>query len=125
MTSVGWTTVSDARLKTNVTNSKYGLSTVLKLRPVDYILISNNLKQVGFIAQEVQKLIPEVVSGKEGDLNKGETLGITYANMVPVLTSAIQEQQKEIELQKKQLELQQKQIDKMSELIAKLMEQKK
>ena len=41
--------------------------------------------------------IPEVITGKEGDLSKGEILGITYSNLVPVLTKAIQEQQKQIE----------------------------
>jgi hypothetical protein len=94
---VAWTAASDSRIKKNIINSNYGLSTVLKLRPVEYNLISNDLRQVGFIAQEVQKLVPEVVTGKEGDLSKGEILGITYSNLVPVLTKAIQEQQKQIE----------------------------
>ena len=102
---VSWTAASDIRLKKNITNTKYGLATVLKLRAVDYNLISNNLPQVGFIAQEVKKLVPEVVTGKEGDLKKGEILGITYANLVPVLARAIQEQQKEIDELKKLVEL--------------------
>ena len=76
----------------------------MQLRPVDYILTSNRLKQVGFIAQEVQTLVPEVVTGKEGDLSKGETLGITYSNLVPVLTKAIQEQQAMIEQLKAEIE---------------------
>ena len=97
---VAWTNASDIRIKKNITNSKYGLSTVMQLRPVEYNLISNDLKQVGFIAQEVQKLVPEVVTGKEGDLEKGEILGITYSNLVPVLTKAIQEEsaQKDAEI---------------------------
>jgi trimeric autotransporter adhesin len=94
---VAWTAASDSRIKKNIINSNYGLATVLKLRPVEYNLISNDLRQVGFIAQEVQKLVPEVITGKEGDLSKGEILGITYSNLVPVLTKAIQEQQKQIE----------------------------
>ena len=94
---VGFSGASDSRIKKNIVNSNYGLATVLKLRPVEYNLISNDLRQVGFIAQEVQKLVPEVVTGKEGDLSKGEILGITYSNLVPVLTKAIQEQQKQIE----------------------------
>ena len=101
---VAWTAASDIRIKKNIVNSKYGLSTVLQLRPVEYNLISNDLRQVGFIAQEVQKLVPEVVTGKEGDLNKGEILGITYSNLVPVLTKAIQEQQIQIEILQKELQ---------------------
>ncbi len=101
---VSFTAVSDRRLKESITNSKYGLKEVMQLRPVDYILTSNRLKQVGFIAQEVQTLVPEVVTGKEGDLSKGETLGLTYANLVPVLTKAIQEQQAMIEQLKAEIE---------------------
>lgn len=101
---VSWTAASDVRIKKNIVNTHYGLATVMQLRPVDYMLKNNDLKQVGFIAQEVQKLVPEVITGKEGDLEKGEILGITYANLVPVLTKAIQEQQKQIEEQNKKIE---------------------
>ena len=85
---VGWTTVSDIRLRKNIVNSKYSLATVMQFRPVEYNLISSGLKQVGFIAQEMKKLVPEVISGTEGDLAKGETLDITYANLVPVAVSS-------------------------------------
>ncbi len=120
---VGFTAASDSRLKKNINNSKYGLSTVLQLRPVEYNLISNDLKQVGFIAQEVQKLVPEVVTGKEGNLEKGEILGITYSHLVPVLTKAIQEQQKQIEEQNDKIATQQKQIDDLKALFNKLVNQ--
>ena len=114
---VAWTAASDSRIKKNIVNSTYGLATVLKLRPVEYNLTSNDLKQVGFIAQEVQKLVPEVVTGKEGDLSKGEILGITYSNLVPVLTKAIQEQQKQIEDQNSKIAAQQKQIEELIKLV--------
>ena len=114
---VAWTAASDSRIKKNIVNSNYGLATVLKLRPVEYNLTSNDLKQVGFIAQEVQKLVPEVVTGKEGDLSKGEILGITYSNLVPVLTKAIQEQQKQIEDQNAKIAAQQKQIEELIKLV--------
>jgi septal ring factor EnvC (AmiA/AmiB activator) len=117
---VAWTAASDSRIKKNIVNSNYGLATVLKLRPVEYNLISNDLRQVGFIAQEVQKLVPEVVTGKEGDLSKGEILGITYSNLVPVLTKAIQEQQKQIEDQNAKIAAQQKQIEELIKLMKEL-----
>ena len=90
---VGYTSSSDRRLKKNIINTKYGLNTILKIRPVDYQLKSNNLKQIGFIAQELKSLVPEAVNGIEGDLEKGEALGITYTLLIPILTKAIQEQQ--------------------------------
>ena len=114
---VSFTSLSDSRIKKNIVNSTYGLATVLKLRPVEYNLTSNDLRQVGFIAQEVQKLVPEVVTGKEGDLSKGEILGITYSNLVPVLTKAIQEQQKQIEDQNAKIAAQQKQIEELIKLV--------
>ena len=92
-----WTNASDARLKTNIVNTNYGLQTVMQLRPVNYTMVKGGEAQVGFLAQEVQKIVPEVVSGTEGDISKGETLGLSYGNLVPVLTKAIQEQQAEIE----------------------------
>ena len=108
---VTWTTNSDIRIKKNIRDTHYGLSTVMQLRPVEYTLISSDLKQVGFIAQEVNKLVPEVITGIEGDLEKGEILGITYANLVAVLTKAIQEQQKQIEDLHQKLEAQGKKMD--------------
>ncbi len=106
-----WTNSSDRRLKTNIINSKYGLSTILSLRPVDYTMIKSEEKQVGFIAQEVQKIVPEAVYGTEGDMDKNETLSLSYDQLVPVLTKAIQEQQEMIEKQNKAIELLKKQVE--------------
>jgi hypothetical protein len=61
-----------------------------------------------------------VVTGKEGDLSKGETLGIVYGNLVPVLTKAIQEQQATIEAQQKTNQEQQAQISDLSLKVEKL-----
>ena len=99
-TGTTWTNASDSRLKRDIQPmSKYGLSTVMQLKPVTYFYKADktNHPEVGFIAQEVQKIVPEVVSGTEGDITKGETLGLSYGNLVPVLVKAIQEQQKQIE----------------------------
>jgi trimeric autotransporter adhesin len=102
--AVSFTSSSDRRIKEDIIDTRYGLREVMRLRPVDYIMSTNQLKQVGFIAQEVQPLVPEVVTGKEGDLSKGEILGITYDKLVPVLTKAIQEQQAMIEQLKLEIE---------------------
>ena len=98
-----WTNVSDVRLKKDIVNTTYGLFDVLRLRPVNYNMKADGEAQVGFIAQEVRKIIPEVVNGIEGDISKGETLGISYGNLVPVLTKAIQEQQQMIDKQREEI----------------------
>ena len=63
---VAFTNASDRRLKQKIKSTKYGLDEVLKLEPVDYVLKSNGLEQIGFIAQDVKPLIPEVVTGNKG-----------------------------------------------------------
>jgi hypothetical protein len=103
-----WTPASDERLKRDITPmTGYGLSTVMQLKPVTYYFTADaaNHREVGFIAQEVQKIIPEVVFGTEGDLSKGESLGLSYDNMVAVLTKAIQEQQAQIDELRKTVEM--------------------
>ncbi|MEI7594620.1 MAG: tail fiber domain-containing protein [Bacteroidota bacterium] len=87
---------SDIRFKKNVQSLNYGLAEVLKLNPVRYQWKTDTINQqkIGFIAQDVLKLIPEVVN-IGNDANK--THGINYAEMNAVLVKAIQEQQKQIE----------------------------
>jgi hypothetical protein len=114
---VAWTNASDRRLKKDITSTKYGLETILKLVPVDYLLKSNNLSQIGFIAQDLKPIVPEAVNGSEGDIEKGETLGITYTSIIPILTKAIQEQEKVIREQEVLNEKQKVNIDTLTKTI--------
>jgi hypothetical protein len=81
-----WTNASDARLKKNIVDIKYGLSDVLRLQPRSYQMNSVNGDFVGFIAQELQTVIPEVVSG-----DPEKQLGVDYGSLVAVAFKAIQE----------------------------------
>jgi len=87
---------SDKRQKSEIKDMDYGLSTVMKMRPVSYYWKDKpeRGRKVGLIAQELINIIPEIVNVGE-DENK--TLGINYAELTPVLVKAIQDQQKEIE----------------------------
>ena len=90
ITAVGnVTTNSDEKLKENVITIKNALDKVLSLRGVEYDRIDNGEHQIGLIAQEVEKIIPEVVYGDE-------TKSVAYANLVSLLIEAIKEQQTEI-----------------------------
>ena len=97
-------TTSDIRLKENIRPIEYGLDDIMKLNPVQYNMTTNGDEQVGFIAQEMLQVIPEVVYGKEGDLEKGEILTLSYQHLVSVLTKAMQEQQKMIENQSNRID---------------------
>lgn len=111
-----WTNGSDRRLKKNIAPIGHGLGEVMALRPVSYRMRSNDEEQIGFIAQEVRDILPELVSGKEGDMKKGETLGMSYGNLTAVLVKAMQEQQAEIEGLKSQLT----EMDELKQRMAKL-----
>lgn len=52
---------SDIRLKKNVENITNGLEIINKLRPVSFTWKNNNKKTIGFIAQEVEEILPEFV----------------------------------------------------------------
>jgi len=82
---------SDKRLKKNIEDMKYGLKEVMNMRPITYNWISGGTEnKIGFVAQDLQKIIPEVVNvGNDAD----KTLAVNYAELVSVLTKAIQEQQ--------------------------------
>lgn len=92
---------SDARLKTNIHELPYGLKELMLLRPVAFNWKGQlSTGKVGLIAQEVKKIIPEVVIGNE----KTEFLGMNYAELVPVLINAIKELKEEVDALKRKLE---------------------
>ena len=117
---VAFSNASDRRLKKDIVDTRYGLNTILELRPVDYQMKSNNLEQIGFIAQELKPIVPEAVNGIEGDLEKGETLSVAYTTLIPVLTKAIQEQQALIENQQQSIEAQDKVNQEQTKIIQQL-----
>jgi len=93
------TQTSDERIKNVSGNVSYGLAEVLQLQPKQYALKTEpDTNKLGFIAQEVESIIPEAVfdtgeeleGHQEGDRTK---LGMEYVQLIPVLVNAIKEQQ--------------------------------
>jgi hypothetical protein len=84
---------SSVRYKENIADLSYSLEDALKLRPVEYTKIGTSHKEVGFIAEEVNDIIPEAVS-KNDD---GTVESISYGRLTAVLLQAVKEQQKQIE----------------------------
>lgn len=82
-----WTNASDRSYKENIANldTKYNLNTLLSIQPRFYTMKGSGKPQIGFIAQELQPILPEVVEGTEG------SLGISYGNMVALLVQAIKD----------------------------------
>lgn len=97
----GTINTSDANLKTNIATSPYGLDEVMQMNPVQYNWKTNPTEdlQIGFLAQDIQKIIPEAVVVPAN----GDPLGMKYTELIPVLVKAIQELKKEVTELKKQL----------------------
>jgi len=107
--------MSDERLKKNIRTLNYGLKQIMQLRAVEYNFINDNLEQehLGVIAQEIQKVLPEVVVDYDIQTNEktgmpekvpAPYLGVKYLDIIPVLIRGMQEQQQQIDELKKTVE---------------------
>lgn len=96
---------SDVRLKENISPIKNALNKISQLNGVEFDFKDTKdygyLKQhqIGLIAQEVEKVIPEVVSTK-----RDGNLGVSYQHLTAVLIEAVKEQQSQIDNLRKEIE---------------------
>lgn len=89
---------SDRALKKNIATIESPLAKILKLRGVTFNWKEDNSPSVGLIAQEVEKVFPELVGENNGFKS------VQYGNLVAPLIEAVKEQQKEINSLKNRLE---------------------
>lgn len=102
-----WTNTSDVRLKKNIVEISGALKLVQQLRGVRYdwrtapersvgkaLPLPTGERQIGFIAQEVEKVVPEAVTKPK---DTGGIYGLKADSLIPILVEAIKEQQAEIE----------------------------
>jgi len=83
---------SDERLKTNIQSLQNSLEKVNQLNGVSFNWKANGQESVGLIAQDVEKVFPQIVgTDKEG------MKSVDYTKLVAVLIEAIKEQQKQID----------------------------
>lgn len=101
-TQCGIICASDERLKEDITNLETPLDKIMALRSVSFTWKDETLAkrgtQVGFVAQEVQQVLPELI----GETPDG-MLGVDYASLTSVLTGAVQEQQAQIDTMQRQI----------------------
>ena len=132
-------TISDMRTKKNIANLNNATSLIMSLRPVTYqydlekyptMGLSRGL-EYGFIAQEVESVIPEITRHKNFDTgacaemkpgalhsnNTEEFVVMDYTRIIPILTKAVQEQQTLIDSQEKEIEEMRKELKELKALI--------
>jgi hypothetical protein len=95
----GTTYSSDERFKQNITSISSPLQKLQQINGVEYEMKTTEFpkhyfqpgRQIGLLAQNVEKIIPEAVGEKDG------YKGVDYARLVPLLIESIKEQQKQID----------------------------
>ena len=95
LSATDFNSTSDATLKDNVIDIENALNLVSQMRGVRYTWKDNGIAGVGVIAQEIEQVLPEVVS------DNGDHKSVSYGNVVGVLIEAIKELKAEVEELKK------------------------
>ena len=93
-----FTSLSDITQKTSIHPIENSIELTKELQGVRFNWIDNNKPSLGLIAQEVEKVLPELVETGDDGLKR-----VNYSNMIGLLIEAIKEQHKEIAEIKKKL----------------------
>jgi len=92
---------SDKRLKKSIKNLRPSLADILELRPVSYTLKEDSATALGFIADEVREIFPDLIlEGKDEE----KMLAMNYMGLTAPIVKAIQEQHSIIEALTKRIE---------------------
>lgn len=99
--------ISDKRAKSSISPVSDGLSKILALNPVTFYYKKEfqnfgTRQQIGFIAQDVQKVMPNSVFENQSGATKG-LLGYSETDIIPLLVAGMQQQQAEIEKLKNEI----------------------
>ena len=90
-----YTSVSDYRLKENVTLLENGLDRLMQLKPSKFNWIETGNESEGFIAHELQEYFPDAVTGEKDDVYSStgniKPQSVDYGRITPLLVKAIQE----------------------------------
>ncbi|MBL6663568.1 MAG: tail fiber domain-containing protein [Flavobacteriales bacterium] len=105
---VAWSISSDLYWKEKVRDLPYGMNLISKLRPVDYVRKNSTIKtrEVGFIAQELVKVLEEIGFDDQGFLTQTDQghYEVRYNDFIPIAIKGIQEQQVQLEKQQAQID---------------------
>ena len=82
---------SDSRLKANIVSLGSTLAKLLLIDGKTYTMKKNGKQKIGVLAQDIQKVFPELVTTDDKDM-----LAVNYQGLVPVLINALKEQNDKI-----------------------------
>ena len=94
--AAAWTYGSDRKLKENIvylgTETKE-IERIMQLKPAKFDYIDGVKNSLGFIAQDVQLIYPDLITNIAPDKSKEPTLGMKTTELIPYMIKAMQEQQ--------------------------------
>lgn len=114
----GWVTASDRRLKSNISPINQALTKISGLEGMYYTISTKSIdengkikikdrNQYGIIAQDLEKVFPEMISEKAIFINSGDDTvykTVEYTQLIPVLIEAVKELNNKINLLEKEIE---------------------
>lgn len=124
----GWSNFSDGRFKKEREQLPPMLNKIMQLQPLSYrweeyafdkksevygLGTFKEGRDIGFIAQDVDKVFPEIATNPVDE--KKDLWAIDYSKLTVVLTKAMQEQQQQIEKQQQQIDMLMREIQKLKE----------
>jgi len=101
--NTAYNTSSDYRLKEDLKPIDKPLEKVLNLNPLNFKYKSSGIRQDGFIAHELQEILPYIVTGQKDAVDEfGDPVyqEVDYSKLTPILIAAIKELKKEIDILK-------------------------
>jgi len=92
--NTSFNTSSDYRLKTSVEELSDGLATIQQIKPRKWKWIANESDGIGFVAHELQDIVPQAVTGEKDEIDSAGNpryQGVDSSKLVPYLVAAVQE----------------------------------
>jgi hypothetical protein len=93
-TVIQYTSYSDHRLKEDVQQISNATESLKQLNPVNFAWIDGGVRMNGFLAHEVQSVVPEAVTGTHNEVDSDDNpvyQGIDQSKLVPLLTASLKE----------------------------------
>jgi len=108
------TIYSDARLKANIISLGGTLSKLLLIDGKSYTMKKDNKQGIGVLAQDIEKVFPELVSETNG------IKSVNYLGLVPVLINALKEQDAKMKEQDSKIKEQEQRLERLEQIVAQL-----
>jgi len=107
----GWNVYSSRRWKTDIHPLEGALEKVEQLQGVSYERRADGMREIGVVAEDVDKVVPEVVSH---DPTTHEAQGVDYSRLAALLIEAVKSQQAEIQTQQSEIRQLKEQIGQLT-----------